>query len=65
MAKGYIMTPSTQQSKAIKMNKYNTEKLTALYAALDYMECADLDTGQIELAIELLEADIAAARLSK
>ena len=62
------MTPSTQQSKAIKMNKYNTEKLTALYAALDYMLCwksADLDTDQIERAIELLEAEMASARLSK
>ena len=37
------------------MIKYNTEKLTALYAALDqYAMNADLDTDQIERAIELL-----------
>ena len=59
------MPLSTQQSKEIKMTKYNTEKLTALYAALDYMECSDLDTDQIKSAIELLEAEMASARLSK
>jgi len=47
------------------MIKYNTEKLTALYAALDHMQCADLDTDQVERAIELLETELASARLSK
>tara|TARA_R110000787_G_scaffold2297_11_gene9169 strand:+ start:912 stop:1085 length:174 start_codon:yes stop_codon:yes gene_type:complete len=49
------------------MIKYNTEELTAAYAALDHMlrwESADLDfnTDEIERAIELLETAMASAR---
>ena len=43
------------------LTQYERETLTALYASLDFMNCNDLDTSNVEAAIEIIESKIAEA----
>ena len=39
------------------MTDYQRETLTALYQAVDYMKCNDLDCSNVEAAIETIETE--------
>jgi hypothetical protein len=43
------------------LTQFERETLTALYASLDFMKCNDLDTSNVEAAIEIIESKIVEA----
>lgn len=42
--------------KYSEMSQYEKEVLTALYKSLDFMQCEDLPTGDVEKAIHAIES---------